>query len=315
MKNSMLLAFTLALSSSMAFAMKPTTVETQDYARSKTMKLTIKPEQQNVFDLLFVIDDSGSMYSHQQAIKAAGTEVISALKKNFNNSRIAVITTTNAKFFGARKTVISTADADAQVQFENNVLVGEVGEPEEKVFDNLYQSLSTPLIDNENSGFLRPQSHLGVIIVTDADDQSKMTTSLKTANFLNSLKGPGNVTTVGFLASDKACQSNGEGMEPVKIRELLQMTNGKEFNLCKDSIAKSLETALTGINLSFSLTVDLPVKPVVTTIKVLLAGAPLVAGDIYRGWTYDSRKNQIVLGQEIQLVDPKNSLLEIEFEY
>jgi hypothetical protein len=137
-------------------------------------------------DILFVIDDSGSMSEEQANLRANLADFIQELKASpiANDFQVGVTTTSVSAststtpvgehgalmgpvLSGASGTLV--ADFDAQV-----ALVGTGGSGKEQSFAAMRFALSSPLLDagGANEGLLRPGARLAVIFLSDEDDCS-----------------------------------------------------------------------------------------------------------------------------------------------
>lgn len=314
MRNFLMTVLTIFAVSMQSLALVPSFTEKNNFGRTKSIKMTYQLAKQNTVDILFLIDDSGSMTAYQTLLEKSQPEIIQLLRSKFLNARVGVITTSSPILFGKNQKFIEVGLPGAESELKNNLNVGIAGQGEENILGNLSAALSSPLIDNENSNFIRSQAHLGVFILSDAEDQSTVDPQ-KVAAQLSTFKGAAGVTVAGFLSANPATCSSDDMTEPKRVREFLTAVKGTEFSICDGDYAKKIESQLKGMESDFSKSIDLPVKPVLSTVKVRLSGKELLAGDIYQGWTYDSKKNTILIGSDVDLTSQPNGTLEIEFEY
>ncbi len=140
-------------------------------------------------DVLFVVDNSGSMSSSQTALAANFPAFINHFKNKGYDFRIA-ITTTDAYYgdqfvgsgcslcnIGQTKFRSSTTPAvyvmdnntpDLESVFSTNVQVGITGSGDERGFSSMKAALNSSL----NAGFHRQDAYLSVIMVTDEEEFS-----------------------------------------------------------------------------------------------------------------------------------------------
>ncbi|HAA56024.1 MAG TPA: hypothetical protein DCE42_14765 [Myxococcales bacterium] len=132
-------------------------------------------------DILFVVDNSGSMQEEQTKLKTNFEAFINELlDQEVTDFQIGVITTdmdsakeagrlqgTTKIINGAQLTKKQVIDA-----FVANTSVGIAGSPYEKGLDALKAALSPSLLAADNKGFLRDGALLAIIIVGDEDDCS-----------------------------------------------------------------------------------------------------------------------------------------------
>ncbi len=151
-------------------------------ARNYTEVTDVKSQgTSDAVDILFVVDNSGSMEEEQAKLKSVFSAFITELvSQDINDYQIGVITTDMAdpsqqgrlqgspKIINGRtlsKTVVVSA-------FQKNIIVGTTGTSYEKALGAMKAALSPEMIGKgkPNEGFLRPNSTLAVIFVGDEDD-------------------------------------------------------------------------------------------------------------------------------------------------
>ena len=130
-------------------------------------------------DILWVIDNSGSMAEEQALIADAAPTLISALNKSGLDWHMGGVTTDMAepaesgKLQGANgyKWVDATVPTPAGL-FAAMAQPGTLGYYEEQGRAAAYAALIPPLSTNENAGFYRDDAVLHVVFVSDENDQS-----------------------------------------------------------------------------------------------------------------------------------------------
>lgn len=159
-------------------------------------------------DILFVVDDSGSMAAEQAALATAFQAFIDQLAASpiQNDFQVGITTTSvdwprctpdgsgrcvpsqvvtsyasgapypaGALVSAAGRPRILRAGSPTLVQdFVASVAVGTGGSPKEQGLRALRLALSDRIADGKNAGFLRPGARLAVILVSDEDDCSEM---------------------------------------------------------------------------------------------------------------------------------------------
>lgn len=134
-------------------------------------------------DILFVIDDSGSMAQEQTNLQNALANFIQALDAApvANDFQIGVTTTSVAEFDGVPEPpagdlvppgVMRAADADLVSAFQGAVVVGTAGSTREQAFEAARLALVKSEAGGPNEGFLRPGARLAVFFLSDEDDCS-----------------------------------------------------------------------------------------------------------------------------------------------
>ncbi len=157
--------------------------------------ISVKPK----VDILFVIDDSGSMGVAQDKVAKNVSLFTAAMNKNlFLDYQIGVISTSfgndgysdytkiSGKLQGNPK-IISRTTVDGLKKLETNIKnIGTMGSSSEKFFDPLQIAIDPAL--NLNPGFLRSDAFFVLIIITDTKDQSEIASGFKVVNSLIGLK-------------------------------------------------------------------------------------------------------------------------------
>lgn len=275
-------------------------------------------------DVLFVVDNSGSMKTSQSNLAQNFPSFINYFKDRGYDFKIAV-TTTDA-FYGdqfindgcslcnVEQTqfqasadvsggvpirVIDNNTPNLETIFSANVQVGILGSGDERAFSSFKAALNSPL----NTGFHRSSAYLSVIIVSDSDDFSADTIDLEedynfpslhpVENYVQYLKTftaglPStdfSVSTIGVL--DVACKNllNKEKKIAHRYMALSDATGGTKNSLCS-----SFDTVLNNISAQIAGNVQaqfqLDRTPVVSSIRVII-NDQLVPQDAVNGWTYD----------------------------
>lgn len=281
-------------------------------------------------DVLFVVDDSGSMDSKQQML-AANIDLFTRefTKTAFVDYHVGVITSSmGAKgsyecgSYGCNGLLVgpplwierSTPNGIADLQ--KNFLVGTNGSGEEQFFDPVIKALSKPLVDNENKGFYRPRAHLAIIFVTDADDQSRSKiTPDGFIDFLTKLKGAADKFSVygAYIpTADSSCSRGGEDY-PRRLEEVFAKTNSLAVSLCDPQFGAKLAGVGKDLFRRIARTMYLSRKPERGTIKVYY-GNVLMDPDVHTGWTFLPDQNAIKFGDNVDWdSQPIGTPLNIEY--
>lgn len=272
----------------------------------------------NKVDILWVIDNSGSMLTKQQNLATSFdsfTQVF--LNKNFD-FHMSIVTTDirsatdpNPVLRGQQgdfqgiPTVITQSTANFSNTFKSNVVVGSLGDPAAKSLDAVQLALSAGKLAGTNAGFLRSDAHLAVIFVSDADDDDSTHSVSSTINFLQTLKPDvydvsSNTYKKNFTASavvvDTSNSANSACPAPfedgVKFKQIAQQTNGSIASICEADFSSGLTNISQAIAAAIT-EIPLARAPNVSTIQVTFNGS-LVANSTTNGWTYSNTGNKIV---------------------
>lgn len=294
-------------------------------------------------DILFVIDDSTSMESFQTNLAGNFNSFTSALVKSNVDYHIAAVTTTmELPYFTKSPTqssggqfitvdgihVVTPQTPSADVVLSKLLQPGTVGDPTEKPFAAVSASLSSPLIETSNSGFLRPYANLVVIFVTDAPEQSGVSAeSMFLA--LNAIKSGKTNSVLAFgVLPDNSGQCHGEGGPSLEIQKLLALmpnAGSNQMSLCSPDFGSKLAQFANTIAQSQhdpsapQPTTDishirLPSAASFETITVRYGTQELIKGDVVHGWVYNSVSDEVQIGNQVPwTTQPQGTQLEITY--
>lgn len=284
-------------------------------------------------DILWVIDNSGSMKSSQDNVAANFASFIDLFNQKGYDYHMAVITSEAYKpLFGADASmakfrdgtddtshsgmfVIDPQTPDLTATFLTNMIQGINGSGDERPF----QSIKTALQNDVNApfDFPRKDAFLAVIIVSDEDDfshdgpearggqynYSKMHTVESYVSFLDTLTGGTpenrkfNVSSIAIL--DQTCLDTLNAEVPgrkigVRYQQMSESTNGVVGSLC----GNFAETLREISNRIVKLTAQFPLSrlPNPDTIQVWVDGVTIPRSET-NGWTYNAANNSIVFAE------------------
>jgi hypothetical protein len=207
-------------------------------------------------DILFVIDDSGSMTLHQQNLVnniSLFSDVF--VRHSQLDYQIGVVTSSTygggasccGKLVGNVK-IVDRNTLNKNEVLRKNMLVGTIGNGSESLFSPIHLALSEPLLSTWNKGFLRPHALLTTIFITDADDQSPETAQ-QTFDFLLKLKDnkAWKILTFGVIipTGEENCERDaGSNESPKRLEEFLGLSQNAGFNtfsLCDSGYGLKLQ--------------------------------------------------------------------------
>ena len=240
-------------------------------------------------DILFVVDNSGSMSEEQTKLGNSFNTFINWLVGKNVDYRIAVTTTDmvdsnhSGRFQGNPK-VLSPQTANVVDAFKANVQVGTSGSATEKGLEGGLKALQEPLISSTNTGFLRPEARLFVVFVTDEEDSSPGTAQSYVDGF-KAVKG-GDLSKIFFAAiagpPPYGCFTFSSSADAgTRYKTVVDSTSGLFGSICDNDFGVTLQ------NLAFEVTAsngDFPLTqvPIPSTIRVTVDGIPQPAGN----WVY-----------------------------
>ena len=238
-------------------------------------------------DILFVIDNSGSMGVWQTALTDNFSAFIGVFAVTGVDYQIAVITTDDATFQGP---ILSDTTPDLEAEFTSQAIAGTYGSSMEKGLH--YAELATMPGGDAAPGstFLRVDAKFIIIFVSDEKDWSSKT-DLEYVTHFKSLKVTDSMAVTHAVVGDEpsGCSSSttswaradyGEGY--IEVSDLM---GGEFVSLCAEDWGAELEGLAHDsiLNRSFELT-DIPYEE---TIVVEVDGSEVT------DWTYNDIENSV----------------------
>ena len=279
----------------------------QDATGAFSSSVTDEFEQEGITtaDILFVIDNSGSMGIWQTALTDNFTSFISVFSVTGVDYQIAVITTDDATFRGP---ILSDTTPDLETEFTDQAIAGTYGSAMERGLQHAEEATSPGGDASPGSSFLRADAKLIIIFVSDEKDWSLKTDAEYVSHF-NSLKTSESMIVTHAVVGDSpsgcslstsswASADYGEG-----YIEVSALTGGSFVSICSADWGADLETLAHDsiLDSSFELS-DIPFED---SIVVEVDGVPVTA------WTYNILENSINFsGSDIPASE---SLIEINY--
>lgn len=300
-------------------------------------------------DILFVIDNSGSMESSQAALATNFQSFIKRFNDLGYDFQIGVTTTQAYKFLFSTSNnkvnsfsrlkdgnvygpspytgasgyrIITPSTPNIENVFIKNVLQGTQGSGDERAFQSFKVALSEPV----NASFHRAEAFLAVVIVSDEDDHSWNSSSEITnstdsrlhtiASYVDFLKTFTNTTTneLNFNVSvvgifDEACKTQLNREILTRYRDLADATKGVKASICGDFGTQLNFITEQIVKLTSIFKLDR--IPLEDSIRIAVNGITIDKNEV-NGWTYRSTDNAIVFhGTSIP---PANSAINIDFD-
>lgn len=238
-------------------------------------------------DILFVIDNSGSMGVWQTALTDNFNSFISVFAVTGVDYQIAVITTDSSDFRGP---ILTDATMDLETEFTAQAIAGTYGSAMEK---GLHYAELTTLAGGDaepGSDFLREDAKLIIIFVSDEKDWSSKSDAEYESHF-KSLKVSDSMVVTHAVVGDSpsGCSSTtttwaradyGEG-----YIEVSALTSGEFVSICSSDWGSELEALAHDSILQRSF--DLTATPYEDTIVVEVDGIEV------EGWEYNSSENTV----------------------
>ncbi len=249
----------------------------------------------NKLDILWVIDNSGSMLPHQQAvIQNTGLFMQQfAGQQSRLNWRMSLVSTDTADqpFLGmALNNLLDFSTVDPVGKFQAAVgKLGIDGSSTEMTYSPVLQALKN------NPAFLRPESYLAIVVVTDEEEQSPIDTPVFLAE-LAKYKPLSQIQTFGIF-SDVSLGCDGGAYLNSRYQDFIAATHGTVYPLCSPDFGKTLASIGSELGkLESKPIVQLTEKPVLGTIHISYHGREIPGGPKETGgfWRYEVLQNVII---------------------
>ena len=249
-------------------------------------------------DILFVIDNSGSMGSNQTNIKNNFDTFMNAFTAAGVSYQVAIITTDSSDFVGD---IITNATVDPVTEFNDQIdSIGTRGSAHEKGLWYAYESTTTgDASPGSSTGFQRSDARLVVVYVSDEPDFSHYaygsggSTTMVPSDYsasLLSLKSSSTLVVAHAISGDypSGCTSNGGAQFGDGYYDVVGDLGGTFMSICASDWSVTMDTLARDslAQISFALS-DTPIED---TIEVTIDGYAITDSS----WSYDSSINSII---------------------
>lgn len=241
-------------------------------------------------DLLWIIDDSGSMTEEQGLLNDSFPAFATVLEFSGVDFHMGVTSTDVDKEAGVLVgSMMDNTTADLAAEFASAALLGIHGSRDEQPLEAAVLATTS----GTNGDFVRSDANLVILIVTDEDDHSReeVTTYVDT---LSATKGD-MAWNISAIAGDppEGCHSPiADAVVGTRVIEAVTLTGGVFESLC----SADFEAVLSALGLSavgMTDTFPLSVLPTVDSIEVRVDGVDIYQRD-QDGWRYDAGENAII---------------------
>jgi hypothetical protein len=246
---------------------------------------TFKQAIVNSVDILFVIDNSGSMGSNQTQLANNFDTFMDVFQLSGIDYHIGFITTDSYDLQG---TLITTSTVDPVTEIVQIIDdIGVAGNYIEKGIDFSYYALQAGYDFGPGSIFWRNDSKLIIIYISDEDDQSTSITPAILKAYVISAKGVADYVAAHAVAGDYpgGCTANGGALEAYQYYTIVNYLNGTFLSICLNDWGTPLEILANESILKSSFT--LAETAVEETIYVEVDNVKSV------DWTYDPTTNAV----------------------
>ncbi len=265
----------------------------------------------NKLDVLWVIDNSGSMGPYQKGVKDGTSAFMTEFSKQQSlDWKMGLISTgiSDETYLGF-ESEFNWRSINPVLTFQNAVSdLGISSQDNEATFDPTLKALT------DFPNFLRRNAYLALIMVTDEPEQS--TVNDETA-FLAALKVLKENTKL-ILTYGVFLKNFGSGDPSGAYMKFIQDTNGQTYDLRSSDygvllakIGSDLVSRVSTVN-PF---VSLPERPVVATIQLKFNGRILPPGQKDQGgyWIYE-QQNNVIRFTNVEIFTPTDRNVEITYE-
>ena len=248
-------------------------------------------------DILFVVDNSGSMGGNQANLANNMSAFMSVFITRGVDFRMAFITTDDSSFVSA---IITSSDADPVGEAASQIAtLTTYGSPTEK---GLQMSLDCLESGDCRTDLLRSDARLVVVYVSDEDDWSGLSSS-DVASRIIATKSTADLARGHAIIGDVpgGCTSNGGAAAGELYYEVVSYLGGTQISICDDDWGFALETAAIEATVKSSFTLsEVAVRDTITVE---------VNGSVVTEWYYDESTNAVVF------TDPPANGSTIKVEY
>lgn len=263
-------------------------------------------------DILWVIDNSNSMASYQNAVKSNMSTFMQRLTGVRQlDWRMALLSTdtSNAPYLGIGPAASFDYLSANPVNVFNAAVsaLGVNGSGTEKTF--------TPILNavNRYPSFFRADAVLAIFIVTDAPEQSTETVSQFFAGLAKVKTDSKKIITYGaFGATDLKCtiKENAWNYQGSKFQQVVSANGGKYFPLCSPTFGADMASIAENILVrTQSAMLVLPVPADATSLDVTYQGTSLPGnGKTNAVWRYNASSHQVEIYDVSKLTNPEGQI-------
>ena len=239
-------------------------------------------------DILFVVDNSGSMYGNQVNLKNNFSSFISVFSSAGASYQIAFITTDSPDFVNGE--IVSDLYSDPISASENIIdSIGGSGSAMEKGIDMAYSAIDAGGDASPGSAFLRDDARFVLIFISDEKDHSSVYDYLDLTTKIESLKSSFGMVSAHAVAGDypSGCTGNGGAEFGEGYYDVTSYFYGRFLSICATDWGFDLdEIARDSILLNqFPLSED----AIPDSITVLVDGLA------ESSWTFEESTNSVIL--------------------
>lgn len=238
-------------------------------------------------DVLWVVDNSGSMSDDLDIVALNFASFIQVFIDLGLDWQMGVITTDmDSPSFSGRLVgpYLTPTTPDVVGEFIDQIDLGASGSATELGFEATMAALSSPLVDGNNAGFLRPDASLATIVISDEDNSSFMPAA-DFVSWYDALKPDPNLSTFSAICENIFFSCN-------KYATAADSTGGITGDIAASDYASVLESisyTAAGLTVNF----DLDQVPSDLSRMVVEVDGVEVPNDLTNGWTFSADDQSI----------------------
>ncbi len=230
-------------------------------------------------DVLWIVDDTGSMAEEQAALAEGFSGFVSRLEEEQLAYQIGVVTTDpDRAVLQGDPWIITPALDDPAAAFASAVDVGLAGTAQAGL-GALVTALSEPLADAENRGFRRSDAALFAVVVSDDDDASEAWLGddpvEEALGFLASealrTERPARLSAIVGDDPSGCSGEGGQALPGTRYAEVASASGGEVQSICAGDL-DGLLGSLGKLAISWPATFDLKALPLTDTLEVHVEG-------------------------------------------
>lgn len=257
-------------------------------------------------DVLWIVDTSSSMAKHQELLANQVPVFLEGLNATGLDYQIGVTTMDMSSSGAGGRLLAQTGTPKVLKKSTPNLAnllagrlkAGESGSPVERGREAMMAALNQSQAGLANEGFLRPNSLLNVIFLTNEEDQSS-----SSVNYVEALDAIKPVLPLGdrswishfmgVMSSDSACQTAEWGFSSPGLRymDLATASGGAKESICDADFKRALTNVRSRV-LEVLTEFPLDRDPIVSTIRVFVDGVEIPNSTV-NGWSYRESANSI----------------------
>lgn len=240
-----------------------------------------------ILDVLWVVDNSGSMMMHQTNLSVNVGSFMSAFISSGADYQMAVITTDRWTF----STIIDQSHPDPEGALAGQVMMGTGGSANEKGIEMAYESLSSSTAAGPGGHFFRANAKLVVIFVSDEPDFSYGGWG-SYVSFFDTIKPHGDFIPYGVIGDyPGGCQyqygSSWRSVLPgIGYWDIINHYGGNWYSICATDWGVQLQDLAEEVTTRRSFELD-EHDPIESTIIVY------VNGQVVTEWEYNNTDNSV----------------------